>query len=335
MNRKLAHTALRVTLCLTLLLAPPFPSQKALAQIPVTDLLASGQRIKSSITEAFNFGLEIEKMAEQLLAATGQLKQAQALAEQMATVYKKVGDVVAKGREIYRLYRTIDDTRQNIAAIAQEYQYYANGGVLSASSVRRMNYIIRQITDDVTEIMDYVSKTILKPDSGLSAAEKNATLDKLTKDLKGKNNTARRFLNQDLQDRAAFDISSVEQAMISEMMGAEIRSIDDTPSRPGGRGSVIGGAFSSGSILPAIDWSSTDSASDSSEDSSPTDHLPKDRLFRVIYIIEGLITILMAPIAYYRVNKGEANAQDALLKVVFGFFFAVVLTTILKAWLFA
>jgi len=332
MNKRIHRIFLHVSLCVTLFVTPSFFSQKAAAQFVVTDPGAAVQRLEASIAEALNFALEIEKMAEQLLTATGQLTQAKALADQMTQVYQKVSKVVTKGREIMMLYRTIDDTRRNLEAIAQEYQYYAQGGTLSSQRVRRMNYIVRQITSDITDIMDYIKTSLFSNDSGMSNAEKKKELESLNKSLQGKNDVAKEMLEQDKRDMLAYSISQIEQAMIQQMgFGNGIATVPD-PIGPS-NGNFLNGT--SGTLLPAIDWDHENGYDDTSaEDIITGDNLPADKLFRVVYLLEAIITMLMSTIAFYRKNKGEANAQDALLKVVFGGLFAAIMTTIVQGAFF-
>ncbi len=336
MKNRIHRISLHVSLCVVLFLAPSFFTQKASAQFVVTDPGATAQRIQAAITEAMNFALEIEKMAEQLLTATGQLTQAKALADQMTQVYQKVSKVVTKGREVMMLYRTIDDTRRNLEAIAQEYQYYAHGGTLSSQRVRRMNYIVRQITSDITDILDYIKNSLFSNDSGMSNAEKKKELETLNRSLQGKNNVARELLEQDKRDMLAFSISQIEQSMIQQMgFGTGVSPIIDPigPSNGNPFGGHVGG--SSGTLLPAIDWDHENGYdADPAEEVITGDNLPADKLFRVVYLLEAVITILMSVIAFYRKNKGEANAQDAILKIVFGALFAAILTTIVQGAFF-
>lgn len=337
MKQKHFNIFLRVALCLTLLIAPPFATKEAKAQFVVTDLGAAAQRIKASIVEGVNFALEIEKMAEQLLTATGNLQQATKLAQQMEGVYKTISGAIKKGRELVNLYRTIEDTWNTINAITQEYQYYAKGGALSAARVRRMNYLIRNVSDNVQDVVEYVSNTLFN-DLGLSVKEKKEETEALDKTLRGNNAALRAALDEDRRDMIAYSIGQIESGMLDAMLGRPIQSISDADVLRSGIGSGIGfGDYSSKGLLTKVDWDSVsiNDSDNTSDEPISTDSLPKDRLFRVVYIIEGLITILMAPIAYFRKNKGEANAQDAILKVVFGFFFAVIMTTIVQAVFFS
>lgn len=336
MTRK-AHIFLRIAISAILLLAPPFASRKAAAQFVVTDIGATAQRIKAAVTEAVNFGIEMERMAEQILTATGQLDKATQLASQMKTVYDNVSNVVKKGREIMALYRTIENTRRNIEAIAQEYQYYANGGQLSAARVRRMNYVIRNITANVNNIVDYITNTLFAANSGTSNTDKINKLTELNNSLEGNNRAAEKLLEQDRRDMAASALAKIEQAMIQEMgFGNGIRTILGEDALPGSRLGSGFGSSSTTTLLPAIDWERENNtvANDplGTQSASQTN---TERLFRIVYILEVLITILMTPIAFYRKNKGEPNAQDALLKVVVGFFFAIILTNIVQAAFFA
>jgi len=334
---KRVHIFLRIAISAVLLLAPPFATRKAAAQFVVTDVGAAAQRIKASVTEAVNFALEMERMAEQLLTATGQLDKATELASQMKTVYDNVSNVVKKGREIMALYRTIDNTRRNLEAIVQEYQYYANGGQLSAARVRRMNYVIRNITANVNDIVDYITNTLFAANSGTSNTDKTNKLMELNDELEGNNLAAQKLLEQDRRDMAASALAKIEQAMIQEMgFGNGIRTILGEDALPGSRLGSGFGSSSTTTLLPAIDWDKeSNTANNDPLGTQTSSQSNTDRLFRIVYILEVLITILMTPIAFYRKNKGEANAQDAILKVVVGFFFAVILTNIVQAAFFA
>lgn len=335
MNRNNTHIFLRIGLCLTLLLAPPFATREARAQFIVTDLGAAAQRAKASIVEAVNFGLEIEKMAETLLTATGNLEQATKLAKQMEGVYKTISGAITKGREILNLYKAIEETWGLINEITGEYQYYANGGALSSSRIRRMNYLIRQVSQNVEDIVEYVSNTLLK-DLGLSVRDKKDETRSLLESLKGRNAALKEQFEKDKQDLIAYSISQVEQEMTAQMIGRPVGTLSD------GNRSVdnsSGGGILSGTstgLLTRIDWDAELRNESLNDDSFSGGILENEsnQLFRVVYMLEGLITILMAPIAYWRKNKGEGNAQDALLKVVFGFFFAVILTSIVQSVFF-
>jgi len=336
MNRKNTNIFLRIGLFLTLLLAPPFATREARAQFIVTDLGAAAQRAKASIVEAVNFGLEIEKMAETLLTATGNLEQATKLAKQMEGVYKTISGAITKGREILNLYKAIEETWSLINEITGEYQYYANGGALSSSRIRRMNYLIRQVSQNVEDIVDYVSNTLLK-DLGLSVKDKKDETRSLLESLKGRNAALKEQFEKDKQDLIAYSISQVEQELIGQMIGRPVETLSDGYRSVGGSSSD-GGIFSgtSNGLLTRIDWNAelrNESLNDESFSGGILEN-ESNQLFRVVYMLEGLITILMAPIAYWRKNKGEGNAQDALLKVVFGFFFAVILTTIVQSVFF-
>lgn len=335
MNRKNTNVFLRIGLFLTLLLAPPFATREARAQFIVTDLGAAAQRAKASIVEAVNFGLEIEKMAETLLTATGNLEQATKLAKQMEGVYKTISGAITKGREILNLYKAIEETWGLINEITGEYQYYANGGALSSSRIRRMNYLIRQVSQNVEDIVEYVSNTLLK-DLGLSVRDKKDETRSLLESLKGRNAALKEQFEKDKQDLIAYSISQVEQEMTAQMIGRTVGTLSD-----GNRsvGSSSGGGILSGTstgLLTRIDWDAELRNESLNDDSFSGGILENEsnQLFRVVYMLEGLITILMAPIAYWRKNKGEGNAQDALLKVVFGFFFAVILTSIVQSVFF-
>lgn len=328
MKQKHLNIFLRAALCLMLLLAPPFSTKEARAQFVVTDLGAAAQRVKASIVEGVNFALEIEKMAEQLMTATGHLEQAKALATQMANVYSKVSGVISKGREIVRLYNVIEETRRTLETVYSEYQYYANGGSLSAARVRRMNYLISLVSRNTEDIIDYITNTLLK-DTSMSSKDKKEETDKLTKSLAGQNAAINEALDEDKRDMAAKIISSIEQNMLDRMIGRMDAEAD----------AAVADALRSTSrdgLLSAINWDNEFRLDDNEINEDPTEPIKdQSRLFRVVYILEGLITILMAPIAYFRKNKGEGNAQDALLKVVFGFFFSVILTTIVESVFFS
>ena len=337
MNRKTTHIFLRIGLFLTLLLAPPFATREARAQFIVTDLGAAAQRAKASIVEAVNFGLEIEKMAETLLTATGNLEQATKLAKQMEGVYKTISGAITKGREILNLYKAIEETWSLINEITGEYQYYANSGALSSSRIRKMNYLIRQVSQNVEDIVDYVSNTLLK-DLGLSVKDKKDETDSLLKSLRGRNAALKEQFEKDKQDLVAYSISQIEQGLMGQMIGRPVKGISDGYRDLSGSSISNGGVLSGTSkgLLTKIDWDAelrNESLSDDSSSGGILDN-EENRLFRVVYMIEGLITILMAPIAYWRKNKGEGNAQDALLKVVFGFFFSVILTSIVQSVFF-
>lgn len=336
MIQKHINIFLRVALCLTLLIAPPFASKEAKAQFVVTDLGAAAQRVKASIVEGVNFALEIEKMAEQLLTATGNLQQATKLAQQMEGVYKTISDAIKKGREIVNLYKAIENTWGLINEVSAEYQYYANGGALSAARVRKMNYLINQVSRNVQDIVEYVTNTLLK-DMSLSVKEKKDETKDITETLNGNVAALREQFEKDKMDLIAFSISQVEQDMIGQMLGRDVSSISDgyrsIVGDGSGIGSVLGGT--SKGLLTRIDWDTElrDSSNEGDFSGGVLEN-ESNKLFRVVYLIEGLITILMAPIAFWRKNKGEANAQDAILKVVFGFFFAVILTTIVQSVFF-
>lgn len=149
-------------------------------------------------------------------------------------------------------------------------------------------------------------------------------------------------MQDDINDQIAYDISRTQQAFFNMMgFGGDITPILDADVLPnernsGARGGTGIGTGSSGTLLPKIDWNSINNTTDTITNGTAVGIDKNDpRLFRVVYLLEAIITILMAPIAYFRKNKGEANAQDALFKVIFGFFFAVILTTIVQAAFFA
>ena len=194
-----------------------------------------------------------------------------------------------------------------------------------------MNYLINLVSRNTEEIIDYITNTLLK-DTSMSNKDKKEETDRLTKSLAGQNAAINEALEEDRRDMAAYSISQIEQAMISKMLGGSVAAVTDAPvSRIPGLGNG-----SSDGLLSAIDWNNEFRYEDDTFDNDPGQPVEdQSRLFRVVYILEGLITILMAPIAYFRKNKGEGNAQDALLKVVFGFFFSVILTTIVESVFFS